>query len=63
MYGQPGVKLEDVDLPAGRVAPGRPEHAQLWQPQPRNKANGNLDHVVIEYVAFLNGHSFYGEIV
>ena len=32
MDRQPGVELENVHLPVGRVAPGGPEHVQLGQP-------------------------------
>ena len=32
MNGQPGIELENVHLPVGRIAPGGPEHVELGQP-------------------------------
>ncbi len=33
MESKPVVKLEQVHLPCWRVAPGRPEHVELWEPE------------------------------
>ena len=42
MAGEPVVELEEVHLPGGRVAPGGPEHVELWQPQLPGLLRGNV---------------------